>query len=286
MKVKDAKTFEEQMEILRSRGCIIDDEDGCLDVLSSINYYRLSAYFLPYRDGENQFKAGTNFYAVYRSYEFDRKMREILWSVIGVIEINLRTMFAYYHAHKYGALGYMNKDNYNSKHNHKKFIKSFQREIEQNKRVPFVRHHIDRYENRFPIWVAVELFSFGMLSRFYADMKRADKKKLCRELGQPSDVILESWLRCCTDLRNICAHYGRLYFRTFSACPATERGSRYTLEKNLFSYILMLKRMYTFPNQWNKECASHIVALVEEYTDEIKLEHIGFPENWKEYIIE
>ena len=284
MEVKNAKTFTEQMAILKAKGCTIEDETGCLDVLASVNYYRLSAYFLPYRADNHKFKDGTSFYTVYRSYEFDRKMREILWSIIGVIEINRRTRFAYYHAHKYGALGYMDQQNYNNRHDHKGFLKNFQREVRQNKRVPFVRHHIDKYENNFPIWVAVELFSFGMLSRFYADMKRADQKALCKELGHPTDKILASWLRCCTDLRNICAHYGRLYFRTFSACPATAKGGEYTLGRDLFSYILMLKRIYPFPNQWHKECAIHIIDLVTEYMDEIILQHIGFPENWCDYI--
>lgn len=91
MEVKNAKTFTEQMAILKAKGCTIEDETGCLDVLASVNYYRLSAYFLPYRADNHKFKDGTSFYTVYRSYEFDRKMREILWSIIGVIEINLRT---------------------------------------------------------------------------------------------------------------------------------------------------------------------------------------------------
>jgi len=43
-------TYEEQVQILRSRGCIIRDESFCLEKLSAINYYRFSAYFLPFKN--------------------------------------------------------------------------------------------------------------------------------------------------------------------------------------------------------------------------------------------
>ena len=46
--VKQPKTYKEQIAILRSRGCIIDDVTDCTDKLSYIGYYRLSAYFLPF----------------------------------------------------------------------------------------------------------------------------------------------------------------------------------------------------------------------------------------------
>ena len=74
-----------------------------------------------------------------------------------------------------------------------------------------------KYDGHFPLWVAVELFSFGMLSRFYSDMKTEDKKQLARRLYGTVPKNVSSWLRCCTDLRNICAHYGRLYYRIFSS---------------------------------------------------------------------
>ena len=40
--VKQAKTYEEQLSILRSRGCIIDDEGDCMDKLSSMSSDSLS----------------------------------------------------------------------------------------------------------------------------------------------------------------------------------------------------------------------------------------------------
>ena len=85
--VKQPKTYEEQVSILRSHGCIIDDEADCTDKLSSIGYYRLSAYFLPFKQADGTYAEDTNFNTVFRIYEFDRKLRHILFGAIDVIEI-------------------------------------------------------------------------------------------------------------------------------------------------------------------------------------------------------
>ena len=94
--------------------------------------------------------------------------------------------------------------------------------ISNNKKAPFVRHYIEKHDRNFPLWVISELFTFGMLSRFYSDLKTADKKAF----AGVDHKHMVSWLKCCTDLRNICAHYGRLYCRVFPALPSGFQLSR------------------------------------------------------------
>lgn len=221
MELKPPTTFDDQLLKLKARGCFVSDEAFCKRILSRVNYYRLTAYFIPFRREDGFYREGTSFHKVYRIYEFDRKMREILFSAIEEIELYLRTQLAYYHAHKYGADGYMLGTNYNAKHKHELFIDKVSNETSHNCATPFVEHHLKKYAGRFPIWVLVELFSFGMLSHFYADLVMSDQKQLARSLYQTTPYNLRSWLRCCTDLRNICAHYGRLYYQVFPAIPAT-----------------------------------------------------------------
>lgn len=211
-------------------------------------------------------------------------MRRVLFSAVEQVELYLRTQFAYFHAHKYGPLGYMDASNYGSKHDHARFRKLFESEVQHNKTVPFVKHHCEKYEGNFPIWVATELFSFGMLSFFYRDLKTADKKEIARDLYKTTYGNLDSWLRCCTDLRNICAHYGRLYYRVFSAVPATPKGFPVVLQRSLFDNIVMLKFLYPDRDRWNSEVLSAIIALLEEYAGDIELSHIGFPDNWDELL--
>lgn len=47
--LKKPTTYEEQLKILESRGAFVSDEVFCLQKLAEINYYRFSAYFLPFR---------------------------------------------------------------------------------------------------------------------------------------------------------------------------------------------------------------------------------------------
>lgn len=284
MELKPATTYDEQLKLLQERHCEIVDSAFCKTVLQHINYYRFTAYFLPFRTADGMYRDGTSFHRVFRIYEFDRKMRRVMFSAVEQVELYLRTQFAYFHAHKYGPLGYMDASNYGTKHDHARFRKLFESEVQHNKTVPFVKHHCEKYEGNFPIWVATELFSFGMLSFFYRDLKTADKKEIARDLYKITYGNLDSWLRCCTDLRNICAHYGRLYYRVFSAVPATPKGFPVVLQRSLFDNIVMLKFLYPDRDRWNSEVLSAIIALLEEYAGDIELSHIRFPDNWDELL--
>lgn len=279
--LKKPTTYQEQLEIFKKRNVIIDDPEQCIKVLESINYYRFTAYFLPFKHIDGDYCEGLRFQRVYRIYEFDRKLRRILFAALEEVEIYLRAKFAYFHAHKYGPEGYMSPANYSPLHQAEKFHDNVKREIVSNSRSAFVIHHNERYDGHFPIWVIMELFSFGMLSRFYSDLKTSDQKQLARELYATVPKNVNSWLRCCTDLRNICAHYGRLYFRKFTAIPANVDADM-RQKARLWGAVLALKSLYPDPEKWNTETLLQLNALFDEYREDIVLRHIGFPDDWLE----
>ncbi len=279
--LKQPTTYNQQIEKLISRGCQVTDVPFCTKALSEINYYRLSAYFLPFRKPDGSYLPGTDFNDVYKIYEFDRKLRNLLFTAIEEVEIYLRSQFAYFHSHKYGVTGYLDAANYNARHHHDKFQKLIKAEIKNNEKVLFVQHHLLNYGGQFPVWVITELFTFGMLSYFYNDMPAADQKHLARELFQTVPKNLISWLRCCTDLRNICAHYGRLYFRIFTAIPASLPDLEKNAERRLFGAVLALKALYPDVNKWNDEIYKGIKELMKLFSSVINLSHIGFPADWE-----
>jgi abortive infection bacteriophage resistance protein len=283
--LKPPTTYNQQLEKLRSRGCQFSDISLCETILSRINYYRLSAYFLPFKKADGNYLPGTDFNAVYQIYEFDRKLRNLLFAAIEEVEIYLRAKFAYYHAHKYGVLGYLDAANYNTRHQHDKFKELIKTEIKNNRKVLFVQHHIDNYGGQFPIWVITELFTFGMLSYFYGDLPTLDQKQIAKDLFGTIPKNLVSWLRCCTDLRNICAHYGRLYFRIFTAIPANLPGLEKNAERRLFGAVLALKALYPDKNKWDTEIHSALCSLIKTYSPVIRLDHIGFPFDWSSRIL-
>lgn len=284
--IKPATTFDEQLNKIKSRGCIIGDEVWAKEVLQQINYYRLTAYFLPYKEPDETYAEGTTFNNMYRTYEFDRKLRHLLYSTIEEIEIMLRAQLSYYHAHTYGPLGYKDPANYNEKHKHDVFCDKIEDDLKQNKNKLAVQHHIEHYGSQFPIWVIIELFTVSQLSFFYSDMLRVDKKAIAKNIFKTTDSNLSSWLRCFTELRNHCAHYSRLYNVDLPSQPATPTGLGYQLRHKVFDYIMVLKFLYYDSTRWKNEFVVHLKALIEEYESSISLSLIGFPENWEKILTE
>lgn len=282
MQVKQPSTYDEQLNILKSRGMVIQNDDACLLRLQEIGYYRLSGYTLPFKTDAG-FKPGTTFDQIVQLYQLDSNLRSIFFSCIEEIEIYLRSCLSYYHAHKYGPLGYEDAANFSRRHDQEVFKNKYMAEINNNSSVLFVQHHLSKYNGCFPLWVLMELFTFGMISYFYSDMHLSDRKDIAHDLYDTIPDKLSSWLRCCTDLRNICSHYGRLYFRTFSAAPSlpiTEFEKR-----RLWGYVCMLKELFPDKNKWDLIVVPRILGVISTYHEYIDLTHVAFPADWKKRIL-
>ena len=131
--IKQPKTYEQQVELIKEKGFIVNNDTECISFLKQANYYRLSAYFLPFRKKNGTYFVDISFNRIQRIYKFDSKLRGVLFNCIERIELHLRTQLAYYCGHVYGSLGYMDKSIYNKKHNHDKFRKLLNVCIEENK---------------------------------------------------------------------------------------------------------------------------------------------------------
>ena len=283
--LKQPSTYKQQIAKLREHGCVISDEVFCERFLSCVSYYRLTAYLLTFKGKDGNYLQGTSFDDVYRLYNFDRKLRRIIYSALEELEISLRAQISYYHSHKYGSDGYMKSDTFNSQHNHTDFIERINGLVKKNNKLPFVMHHTTNYDNHFPLWVITELFTFGMLSYFYADMITVDQKNLAYGIFKTTVPNAKSWLYCCTNLRNICAHSQRLYNSTFSVVPASIQQVEKTSERKLFAALMALKELYPSAYKWNNDFISEISVLFDEYKDIILLQAIGFPAEWKTIIV-
>lgn len=81
---KPPLTYQQQVELLKSRGLLIPDEERAIRHLSNISYYRLSAYMLPckkIKDGRytDHFIEGKTWDDVYNLYLFYRKLRLLVF---------------------------------------------------------------------------------------------------------------------------------------------------------------------------------------------------------------
>ena len=280
--VKNPATIKDQIEKLISRGCVIEDEKRAKFVLSNINYYRLVHYFSVFLDKNGKYKDGTTFEKVMRVYDFDRLLRSLLLTALEEVEISMRAHVSNYHALKYGALGYLNESTFDFHHNHKYFVSKIDRLVESNTGEALVTHHMKKYGGAFPLWVIMELFSFGMLNTFYADLKVDDKKAIADKAFDTTYRCVEDWLYCLSDLRNDCAHYTRLYAKPLENSPKQPGDYHRPLTNTVYDHILILKRLYPRDDAWRNTFLMRLEMLIMEYSDAIELEHLGFPENWRE----
>lgn len=282
LSIKTPKTFDELVAILKSKNIIIADDVAAKTFLNHVNYYRFSGYFLPFQvNGHGPLFSNIKLERLMAIYEFDEQLRNLIAGAVDEIEIYLRTQLSYYHAHKYGEEGYMDSTNYNPKHNHSSFVNRIYSCIKENSRTLVVKHHMNKYAGRFPIWVIIEYFSMGMISYFYSDMPNRDKAVIAQDLYGVNYQVMESWLRCLTDLRNKCAHYSRLYYWIFPALPKMPQFEKYVPTRRLFAQLYMLKLMFPDRAKWNDEVRKPLIKLVTKYKPYISMKHLDFPYRWK-----
>ena len=286
--IKSPASYDKQIESLKEKGFLVSDENDCRSFLEMVSYYRLKAYYLPFRKKDGTYFPGIDFHRIKNIYYFDQALRSLVFSAIETVEIHLRSHISYYFSMKYGSLGYSDPNNFNDKFDEKDFDNRIKQIIKENRTSLIVKHHENNYAGQYPLFVIIEFFSIGLLSHFYLFMKTQDRKKISRALYGVPDRVLLSWFRCLTDLRNKCAHYSRLYYWIFSAQPTfdidapeyPEDYSKYNQYK-LFTQLYMLKLMFPDKDKWNTEFVDPLRKLIDEYQRDISLRHIGFPDDWE-----
>ncbi len=96
---KPHPTLNQQLQLLKERGLLIDDDELAHFQLRTTSYYRLSAYWYPFRNSEqnsvisDDFEVGTHFRDVIGLYEFDGRLRLQLMDAIERLEVYVRALF-------------------------------------------------------------------------------------------------------------------------------------------------------------------------------------------------
>ncbi len=286
--MKSYTTIDEQIALYRERGLIVDDEEKARLFLTDVNYYRLSGYTSVLRDPETEkFPSGSRFEDLLQCYDFDMELRLLLTYVLQYVEISLRAYISNTHAEKYGSTGYIDPVSFERADKHLAFINKFKKEKEHHGwKEEFVKHHIKKYDGRFPIWAAVELLSFSELVTLYQNLKDDMKTKICTEHYGTKDIkIIEDRLRNISDLRNICAHHGRLYCREMTYDMKLTHEEKEVVgrlgagiiaaPRTLFVYMIILKKIVKTDFYWGK-FVQGFDALPKKYPF-VRLERYGFP---------
>lgn len=305
---KQPKTFDEQIEILMSRGLQIADSTRAARHLSCISYYRLSAYMLPFKKWQegirtDSFAENTSWNQIYNLYVFDRKFRLLIFDAIEKLEIAIRTQLIYQLSHKYGShwqdksdifdvVTYKRKDGTIGTINvYADIQKHIKEQLLSNKAEVFIQHYANKYDRprNPPSWMCVEIMYFNHLSQICHNLKkRSDKTDIAMWFGLPPDIFC-SWLHNINYIRNICAHHARLWNRDMNIVPMKLGFSKSkvwisnpdTVQRaKLYYFLCMVNYLLQSANP-NSGFKNRLLSLLEEYKEVVNTGFMGFPVNWQ-----
>lgn len=294
---KPSKTYQEQVQLLKSRNLIIADEDQAIEFLKRVNYYRLSAYFIPFQYPKNSvqkdiFKSNTVFEDIVKLYCFDCELKELLFVYLGKLECSLRAKISYHHSYQYQPFGYLNRNNFkniNSKSkNYKTLFDEVQGKIKQEacraSDEPYVKHIKTTYKTQnLPIWAMVETISFGTLSKLFKILHTQEKKKIMDEYNVGVDTtVFENWVEQLSILRNRVAHHSRVWnhiFKTkkgfdYPKKPISSLDSSIDRQKIFFALSVLAEILK------DSSIKAGFKTLLAQYPT-IPTKSMGIPQNWE-----
>lgn len=212
-------TFADQLALLKSRGLKVRDEAQALAYLERVGYHRLAPYWLPLIQSSGSYHPNAEFQNAVDLYVFDKKLRLIMLDALERIEVAVRVAVA----HKIGARDafghrdskYLDQARSN-KHNprvgcseHNAWLTKADL-AEGDAKEDWVSEFRSQYGGSLPVWMAVELWTFGTVVKLLEISHPNDRHAIAKKFGVLPDTFV-SWMRCLNDVRNTCAHHGRLW---------------------------------------------------------------------------
>lgn len=296
---KPFKTYDEQIEILSSRGLNIDNPDNAKIILSQLNYYNLiNGYKTPFLDlkasteDEDKYKDGSSFQEIFYLHEMDRELKEVVFSSLLRFEKLLKTSCAYHFSdiHRDGLYPYLQIENYsNSKHQLNYVLKTIanlsntiSRENKNLNGKKPIKHYIKKHDS-IPLWVLVNFLTLGNISYFYNSLDESLQNMIARDFGERykesykskekiSKTELTEIIKICNFFRNVCAHDEVMYSFSLSKIGQTAIFEKFFEEnytgQNLHDLILVLKLV--IPKEEYKSLVEAIAKIKKQYRRKFK----------------
>ena len=304
---KKFKTLQEQVDILESKGLLIEDRDECIDILLRENYFFINGYrhLLMKSPQDRNFVVGSTFRELYSIFLFDRYLRNIIFKNLLIVENNMKSIISYQLSKKYGyrEKDYLNAKNFTNDPDKSRRVKDLINKMKRQIRVngqqhTATMHYITNY-GYIPLWVLVKLLSFGVISDLFTVLKPEDKVGIA-DIYDVEVSQLEDFLPILANYRNLCAHEDILYdHRTDKSIDNNiyheklgilQMDDEYIYGKNdIFAVIIILK--YLLTDAEFRLMTREIDYEIGKLSGVIKsiplakiLDRIGFPENYMELV--
>lgn len=310
---KPYRKISENLDELEQRGLRIDDREHAEKCLSRIGYYRLSAYWYPFREiatdqeeskRRDQFRAGANFDDVLKFYLFDKSLRLTLNDALERIEIAVRAKLI----ETLGAIhpcSYRDPRTYTASftqaHEGQEpllgpFLDGLDRSFDKSQE-EFAKHFRHKYDKPPPVWIAAGTWDWGNLSYMLGYLSEKNRDTICRSIdSRLSRRSLASWMKALNEVRNACAHHSRLWNKalinnprlnpaeisefTYLAddCGKVADEYRTRLYGALIVMCFLMRALYP-KTEWPQRLGKLILAA--ELPVEVSQRSAGFPDNWQ-----
>ena len=179
-----------QIALLESRGLVVTNHVAAEATLSRVSFYRLSAYWYPFKLPANAGAApsalvpGTTFQTMVALYDFDRQLRLLVLNSLERVEVAIRTAVTHHLGMTYSAFDHEVPNNFHGAFDHGKWLSHLHNETTRSSDA-FVGHYQQKYLGfpAMPISMMTEVISLGSLSRMYKGMTSRDKQAVAAPLN-------------------------------------------------------------------------------------------------------
>ena len=283
---KQNNIYQEQINMLLNKGILIEDKIEAIKVLSSLNYYSFIGYIPNFTNENVNYENKISFNNIYKTYLFDRRLRNIVLYIIEIIENTIKTKISYAFSIESGDFGYLDNSNYKDAKEYKMLMSNLKRLLQKDKKLELVDYYVKKYGNKLPIYIGINVFTMGMINSLYKNINTNIQKKIAKEYNTGVNQ-LTSWIENIVYIRNLVAHYMRLYNFKLQKTPANCKLNHQSniITYRIFDIFHIMKFLVLDKDEWNNHILAVLDALIEEYKEYIELDLIGFCEDWKEILI-
>lgn len=305
MRDKQFKNLDEQLEIFKYKGLIIEDEEFAKTVLLRENYFFINGYRHLFMKSANnkRYIEGTTFEELYSLFLFDRQFRNIIFKHLLIIENNIKSIISYQLSKKYGykESDYLKVKNFDGAPDKQRQINDLLKKMKRQIRVngsqhSATSHYLSNY-GYIPLWVLVKVLSFGIVSEMYSILKLEDRLAIANVYCIDQET-LTNYLPILANYRNLCAHEDILFEnKTQRFIDDTKYHALLNIDKiddeyiygknDLFALLIIIRQLLTSTEVKNLILEiEHVLNNLEYNLKSISidkvLDRMGFPPNWKE----
>lgn len=283
-------TVEEACEEAKGRGLVDADTSQAKYLMDRIGYRHVEMYF-PVYAVDGGLEDGISLREVHRMMRFDRKLQALLMEYIGLFELRFRAQYSYVMGRERGPFAHRNPKNYKNREYFDGFIAEYSREFERqikSKNKPVIEAY--RMYGDAPLPLAVEIMSFGTLSKLYRNTRSAKvRDSVAGSFGVEQDVLV-SWSRAISSVRNQCAHFGVVACRKLTSRPKMIAGVKCDNGHPFYLMLVLAKLLcYGNENYSDDPTLSYGLAYVNDSVNLLQAEEdlalkVGFPSTWYEIL--